>query len=229
MEVRVEEITKSFGNNKVLHNISFTLQKGVTAFLGVNGAGKSTTMNIITGVLAPDKGRILINSTDLEKEPEKAKRKTGYLPENNPLYENMYVKEYLEYSAHIYSAKNEIKDRVEQVIEKLDLKDEYKKKIQALSHGNKQRVGLAQALIHDPDILILDEPNNGLDPIQQVKINHLINELGTTKTILISSHRLEDVSEIATHYLIINKGQLVFDEEAKNTNSIKEKFYEINQ
>ncbi|MDU1904957.1 MAG: ATP-binding cassette domain-containing protein [Dysgonomonas sp.] len=229
MEVLVEKISKSFGSHEVLHDISFTLKKGITAFLGANGAGKSTTMNIITGVLSPDKGHILIHNIDLAKEPKKAKKIIGYLPENNPLYGDMYVKEYLEYAAQIYLPKKEVKERVEVMIEKLDLQEEYKKLIHTLSHGNKQRVGLAQALIHDPEILILDEPNNGLDPIQQLKINNLLKELSKTKTVLFSSHRLDDVSEIADHFLIINKGKLVLNEKAENISSIKDKFYEINQ
>lgn len=229
MEVLVEKISKSFGSHEVLHDISFTLQKGITAFLGANGAGKSTTMNIITGVLAPDKGHVLIHNIDLAKEPKKAKKIIGYLPENNPLYGDMYVKEYLEYAAQIYLPKKEIKERVDTMIEQLDLQEEYKKLIHTLSHGNKQRVGLAQALIHDPEVLILDEPNNGLDPIQQLKINNLLKELSKTKTILFSSHRLDDVSEIADHFLVISKGKLVLDEKAENISSIKDKFYEINQ
>lgn len=229
MEVIVEKISKSFGKREILHDISFKLEKGVTVFLGANGAGKSTTMNIMAGVLAADKGNIFIDRIDLAKEPEKAKRKIGYLPENNPLYADMYVREYLEYAAGIYLPKKSINEKVDHMIEELDLQEEHHKLIRTLSHGNKQRVGLAQALIHNPEILILDEPNNGLDPIQQMKVNNLIKELSRSKIILFSSHRLDDVSDIADRYLIINKGKLVFDQNAENTDSIKEKFYEINR
>lgn len=224
--IEVRNISKNFGRNQVLHNISFTLDTGVTAFLGANGAGKTTTMNILAGVLDTDRGEILIDNTDLGKEPIKVKRKIGYLPENNPLYEDMYVCEYLEYVARIYLPSKAVKQSIEEVIEKVDLANEYKKKIQALSYGNKQRVGLAQALVHNPDILILDEPSNGLDPIQQQRINNLITELGKSKIVLFSSHRLDDVSDIASRYLILKEGNLILDEYAHNIESIKQYFYQ---
>lgn len=224
----VRNISKSFGKREVLHDVSFTLKnKEITAFLGVNGAGKSTLMNIMAGVLPADSGDVFIDGSNINDNPIKAKRKIGYLPENNPLYGDMYVREYLEYVASIYMRKEELKDKIYSVIERVDLTSEYKKKIHTLSHGNKQRVGLAQALIHDPEILILDEPSNGLDPIQQLKINNLIKELGQSKTILFSTHRLDDVSDIASRYLIIKEGHLVLDEMSGNIDSIKDYFYTL--
>lgn len=226
--VEIKGISKFFGKRQVLHDVSFSLPKNeITAFLGVNGAGKTTTMNIITGVLAADSGKVFINGADLEDNPVEAKRAIGYLPENNPLYSDMYVREYIEYAARIYIPKGDIKSRVSDIVERVGLTSEYNKKIRTLSQGNKQRVGLAQALIHNPDILILDEPSNGLDPVQQQKINNLIKELGQSKTILFSSHRLDDVSDVASRYLVINEGYLVFDETSGNIDSIKEYFYTL--
>jgi ABC-2 type transport system ATP-binding protein len=225
--VTVDNISKTFAKRTVLHNITFSLNKGITAFLGVNGAGKSTTLNILAGVLAQDTGAIVVGSMDMSKQPIEVKRNIGYLPESNPLYEDMYVYEYLEYAAGFYLPKKQIKGRVDEMIESLDLKGEYKKKIHTLSHGNKQRVGLAQALVHDPEVLILDEPSNGLDPIQQVKLNNLLMKLGESKTLLFSSHRLDDVADIASRYLVIKDGKLVLDEQATTISSIKEFFYTI--
>lgn len=226
--VEVCNISKSFGKHQVLHNISFTLKPGeVTAFLGVNGAGKTTTMSIIAGVLSPDKGNVKIDGLDPESNLIGYKSKIGYLPEDNPLYEEMYVSEYLEYVAKIYNNSNDYKAKVSEILELVDLTGEYKKKIRMLSHGNKQRVGLAQALVHDPEILILDEPSTGLDPIQQAKINELIKELGKTKTVLFSSHRLDDVADIASRYLVLKDGVLVPDRSVDDIDSIKEYFFTI--
>lgn len=224
--IELSHVYKSFGKKEVLHDISFSLQKGVTAFLGTNGAGKTTTMNIITGVIAPDSGKILINNLDLSENSIEIKRKIGYLPENNPIYDTMYVAEYLRYVAEIYLPQERVKQSIEKIIDQTDLGNEVKRKIGTLSYGNKQRVGLAQALVHDPDILILDEPSNGLDPIQQIKINNLLTELGKSKTILFSSHRLEDVADIASHYLILQNGRLILDDKIKNITSLKEFFFQ---
>ncbi len=223
--IEIINISKSFGKQEVLHNISFSLKKGeITAFLGANGAGKTTTMNIMTGVLSPDRGKVMVNGSSLSTDTVQIKKTIGYLPENNPLYGDMYVREYLEYAGSIYS-KKEVKSKVDEMIERVDLKDEYKKKIHTLSQGNKQRVGLAQALIHDPEILILDEPANGLDPGQQFRINNLIRELGQSKILLFSSHRLDDVADIASRCLLLKAGSLILDESVANIESIKEYFY----
>lgn len=223
--IEVCNISKSYGSHEVLHDVSFTLNKGeITAFLGPNGAGKSTTMNIIAGVISATKGQVSINGEDIQENPLKIKQGIGYLPEYNPLYEDMYVKEYLEYAAHIYLPKAEVKQRVDEMIQVVSLESEYRKKIHSLSNGNKQRIGLAQALIHDPDILILDEPSNGLDPNQQANMMELIVELGKSKIVLYSSHRFDDVSNIASRYLVLNKGSLVFDGKASDVVSVKDLF-----
>ncbi|MBD8349203.1 ABC transporter ATP-binding protein [Dysgonomonas sp. HGC4] len=223
--IEVCNISKSYGSHEVLRDVSFTLNKGeITAFLGPNGAGKSTTMNIIAGVISATKGQVSINGEDIQENPRKIKRGIGYLPEYNPLYEDMYVKEYLEYAAHIYLPKTEVKQRVDEMIQVVSIESEYRKKIHSLSNGNKQRVGLAQALIHNPDILILDEPSNGLDPNQQANMMELIVELGKSKVVLYSSHRFDDVSNIACRYLVLNKGSLVFDGKASDVVSVKDLF-----
>lgn len=223
--IDVCNISKSYGSHEVLHDVSFTLNKGeITAFLGPNGAGKSTTMNIIAGVISATKGLVSINGEDIQENPQKIKQGIGYLPEYNPLYEDMYVKEYLEYAAHIYLPKAEVKQRVDEMIQVVSLESEYRKKIHSLSNGNKQRVGLAQALVHNPDILILDEPSNGLDPNQQANMMELIVELGKSKVVLYSSHRFDDVSNIASRYLVLNKGSLVFDGKASGVVSVKDLF-----
>ena len=224
--IEVQNISKSYGDSEALHDVSFSLKEGeIAAFLGPNGAGKSTTMNIIAGVIAATKGRVLIDGKDILEEPEKVKRHIGYLPEYNPLYEDMYVREYLEYAASIYLTHSKVKERVDQMIQTVSIESEYHKKIHALSNGNKRRVGLAQALIHNPDILILDEPSNGLDPNQHAKMIELIADLGKSKAILYSSHRFDDVSDIASRYLILNKGNLVFDGKSEEISSIKDLFH----
>ena len=224
--IEVQNISKSYGNSEALHGVSFSLKKGeIAAFLGPNGAGKSTTMNIIVGVLSATKGCVLIDGQDILAKPEEVKQNIGYLPEYNPLYEDMYVREYLEYAASIYLAHSKVKERVDEMIQTVSLESEYHKKIHALSNGNKRRVGLAQALIHNPDILILDEPSNGLDPNQHAKMIELIAELGKSKVILYSSHRFDDVSDIASRYFILNKGSLVFDGKAEEVPSISDLFY----
>lgn len=224
--IEVCNISKVYGKYEALHDVSFNLNRGeITAFLGPNGAGKSTTMNIIVGAISATKGRVLINGEDITGNPLKIKQNIGYLPEYNPLYEDMYVREYLEYAAGIYLPHSEVKQRVEEMIATVSIESEYRKKIHSLSNGNKRRVGLAQALIHNPEILILDEPSNGLDPNQHAKMMELIVELGKSKVVLYSSHRFDDVSDIASHYLILNKGNLVFDGKAEAVSSISDLFY----
>ncbi len=226
--VEVSDISKIYGKQEALRDVSFILNRGeITAFLGPNGAGKSSTMNIIAGTISATKGKVLICGEDITENPKKIKQSIGYLPEYNPFYEDMYVREYLEYAASLYLSPSKVKQRVEEMIETVNIRSEYRKKIHSLSNGNKRRVGFAQALIHNPDILILDEPSNGLDPNQHDKMMELIVELGKSKVILYSSHRFDDVSDIASHYLILNKGNLVFDGKAKDVSSIGDLFYSL--
>jgi ABC-2 type transport system ATP-binding protein len=227
--IELKQIYKSYGKREALHGISFSLKAGeVAAFIGANGVGKTTAMNILTGVLPPDKGSVLINGMDMRQHPMEIKRNIGYLPESNPLYSDMYVREYLEYAASIYLPGNQVKERIEEMIGLTGLEGECSKKIQSLSYGTRQRIGLAQALIHNPGILVLDEPSNGLDPKQQLRLNNLIKELGKEKAILFSSHRLDDVQDVATRYLVLHDGNLVLDEPAENIASIKDYFYSMN-
>ncbi len=221
-------ISKKYGNTEALNNVSFSLNKGeITAFLGPNGAGKTTLMNIMAGVINQTSGKILFDNQELKDNPSKIKSIIGYLSENNPLYEDMYVSEYLEYTASFYFPKKKLKTYISEMIEKVGLTDEYRKKIGKLSFGNKKRVGLAQALIHDPEILILDEPTNGLDPNQQQNIKELIAELSKTKTVLFSSHRFDDIESIASHYVILHKGKLVLNDRANNVYSLENVFYKL--
>ena len=216
MSIEVKNITKKFGQQKALDNVSFIVEPGeIMGFLGPNGAGKSTMMKIITGFLPPTQGDVFINNINVQEHSLKVRRLIGYLPENNPLYTEMYVREYLEFVAGIFKLKNK-KNRIEEVIELTGLGSEMHKKITALSKGYKQRVGLAQAIIHDPEVLILDEPTSGLDPNQIVEIRNLIAELGKKKTVLLSTHLLQEVQAICKRVIIVNKGNLVADDDAKN-------------
>ena len=209
MSIKLSNIHKSYGNQEILHNINFEVQPGeIVSFLGPNGAGKTTCMKISTGWLYPDSGNVLICGHDVEKAPLTAKRCVGYLPENNPLYPEMYVQEYLEYVAGLYQLTN-LSAIVSETIERIKLKDVCGKTIGTLSKGYRQRVGLAQSLIHNPSVLILDEPFSGLDPNQLSEMHELIKELGKEKAILFSSHSLQEVSELCERVLIINKGHLV--------------------
>lgn len=226
--IDISHISKKYGNTEALNDVSFSLDKGeITAFLGPNGAGKTTMMNIMAGVIDQSAGKILFDGQEIKDNPDKIKSIIGYLSENNPLYEDMYVSEYLEYAASFYLRAKQAKARISEMIEKVGLTDEYRKKIGKLSFGNKKRVGLAQALIHDPEILILDEPTNGLDPNQQQNIKELIAELSKTKTVLFSSHRFDDIESIASHYVILHKGKLVFNDSANNIDSIENIFYKL--
>lgn len=213
MILKVQHLSKKYDTQQVLNDISFNAEKGeIIGFLGPNGAGKSTTMKIISGCLNTDSGNIFIRDFDISKEPLKAKAYIGYLPENNPLYEEMYVKEYLEYVARIYSPEKNIKENVELIINQTGLRPEAHKLISQLSKGYKQRVGLAQAIIHNPDLLILDEPTSGLDPNQTDEIKKLLQELSPGRTVLFSSHTLPEVSSICTRIIIIHKGKIVADQ-----------------
>ncbi|MCK0189507.1 gliding motility-associated ABC transporter ATP-binding subunit GldA [Arenibacter sp. F20364] len=209
MSIIAKDITKSFGKQKAVNQISFTIDKGeIVGFLGPNGAGKSTMMKILTTYHTPDQGQAEVNSFDVQKEKKNVQRSIGYLPEHNPLYLDMYVKEYLGFNADVYKVD---KSRVDAVIEQTGLSPEANKKIGQLSKGYRQRVGLAAALLHDPEVLILDEPTTGLDPNQLLEIRKLIREIGKEKTILLSTHIMKEVEAVCDRVLIINKGTLVAD------------------
>ncbi|TDH20804.1 gliding motility-associated ABC transporter ATP-binding subunit GldA [Segetibacter sp. 3557_3] len=209
MSIVVDNLLKTYGTQKAVDHISFAVEQGeIVGFLGPNGAGKSTTMKMITGYLKPDKGSALIAGINVADEPIAAKHKIGYLPEANPLYFDMYVKEYLEFIAGVHRIKSPGK-RIDEVIELTGLTLERRKKIGQLSKGYKQRVGLSAALLHDPEVLILDEPTSGLDPNQIIEIRNVIKAQGKTKTVLFSSHILQEVEAICDRVIIINKGKLV--------------------
>ncbi len=221
MSIEVKEITKQYGSQLAVNNVSFEIPTGeIVGFIGPNGAGKSTTMKIITGTLPPDMGSVLIKGLPTLEHPKEIRRMIGYLPEHNPLYLEMYIREYLQYVAGLYKLKVESrKSKVEDVIEKTGLGPEVGKTIGKLSKGYRQRVGLAQALIHDPDILILDEPTTGLDPNQLSEIRHLISNIGKEKTVLLSTHILQEVEAICDRVIIIDQGCIVADETAENLTS----------
>ena len=209
MSIEIKNLTKYYGTQKALDNVSFSVGSGtVVGFLGPNGAGKSTLMKIVTGLLSPTSGTVLVEGLDVAENINQIKKIIGYLPENNPLYLDMYVKEYLQYTANIYHLSNTDKV-VGEVIERTGLAPECRKKIGALSKGYKQRVGLAQAIIHNPQVLILDEPTTGLDPNQIVEIRNLILELGREKTILLSTHIMQEVQAICHQMAILDHGVLV--------------------
>ena len=209
MSIEVTEISKTYGNQKALDKISFRLGKGeIVGFLGPNGAGKSTMMKILTTYLKPTEGIAVVNGYNTSDETREVQRAVGYLPEHNPLYLEMYVKEYLSFNAGIYKIP---KTRIAEVIQLTGLHDESHKKIGQLSKGYRQRVGLANALLHDPEVLILDEPTTGLDPNQLVEIRGLIKNIGAEKTILMSTHIMQEVEAICDRVIIINKGKIVAD------------------
>ncbi len=213
MSIEVNGLTKIYGEQKAVNNISFRVAKGqIVGFLGPNGAGKSTTMKIITGYVQQDAGTAMVCGISVKDYPIESKKKIGYLPEANPLYYEMYVREYLDFIAGVHHLKNK-KDKIEEVIKITGLSTESKKKTGQLSKGYKQRVGLAAALIHDPEVLILDEPTSGLDPNQIVEIREVIKNLGQNKTVLFSSHILQEVEAICSRVIIINKGVLVADDD----------------
>lgn len=216
MSIEVRNLLKIYGEQKAVNNISFKVDKGeIVGFLGPNGAGKSTTMKIVTGYLQQNSGEAFVSGINVAEQPLEAKRKVGYLPEANALYYDMYIKEYLSFVAEIHGVKNE-KAEIARVIDLVGLKLESKKKIGQLSKGYKQRVGLAAALIHDPEVLILDEPTSGLDPNQIIEIRDVIKQQGKNKTVLFSSHILQEVEAICDRVIIINRGQLVADDNLSN-------------
>ncbi len=212
MSIKVEALTKIYGRQKAVDNISFEAHRGeVLGFLGPNGAGKSTTMKIITCFIPQTSGKVEVCGFDTEQEPMEVRKRIGYLPEHNPLYKDMYVKEYLSFVAQVHKVKAP-KQRITELIEMTGLEREQHKLIGALSKGYRQRVGLAQAMLHDPEVLILDEPTSGLDPNQLVEIRALIKELGKAKTVILSTHIMQEVQAICDRVVIINKGQIVADD-----------------
>ncbi len=216
MSIEVKNLLKQYGEQKAVNNISFKVGKGeIVGFLGPNGAGKSTTMKIITGYLQQSGGEAWVCGINVAEQPLETKKKIGYLPELNALYYDMYVREYLEFIAEVHKVKNQ-KSKIEDVIALTGLTIESKKKVGQLSKGYKQRVGLAAALIHDPEVLILDEPTSGLDPNQIIEIREVIKKQGQNKTVLFSSHILQEVEAICDRVIIINKGVLVADDKLSN-------------
>ena len=225
MSIAVKNITKTFGAQKALNNVSFTIEKGeIVGFLGPNGAGKSTMMKILTTYSQADEGDAAVNSFDVFNDKRNVQKSIGYLPEHNPLYLDMYVKEYLGFNADVYKVG---KDRIDVVIEQTGLLPEAHKKIGQLSKGYRQRVGLAAALLHDPEVLILDEPTTGLDPNQLLEVRKLIKEIGKEKTILLSTHIMKEVEAVCDRVLIINKGTLVADKRLDELREENEQIIEV--
>lgn len=219
--VEIKDLVKVYGSQKALDSVSINIKKGeIVGLLGPNGAGKSTLMKILTAYIPATSGLVLINDKDIDDDPLEIRKIIGYLPENNPLYLDMYVKEYLSFVLKMYPKKFNVKARVEEMIELTGLVREQNKKIEALSKGYRQRVGLAQALIHDPEILILDEPTSGLDPNQLVDIRKIISELGRNKTIILSTHIMQEVEAICNRVIIIDKGKIVADEKTENLSKL---------
>ncbi|MBP7809167.1 MAG: gliding motility-associated ABC transporter ATP-binding subunit GldA [Bacteroidia bacterium] len=216
MSIIVNNISKLYGEQKALNDVSFTVETGqIVGFLGPNGAGKSTMMKIITCYIPPTQGTVKVCGFDILDQSIEVKQQIGYLPEHNPLYLDMYVKEFLEFVGGLYKIKN-IKSRVAEMIELTGLQVEQKKKIGALSKGYRQRVGLAQAIIHDPKVLIMDEPTTGLDPNQLEEIRSLIKMLGKEKTVMLSTHIMQEVEAVCDKVIIINKGEIVANESTAN-------------
>ncbi len=228
MSIAISHLTKIYGAQRAVDDISFTAADNeIVGFLGPNGAGKSTTMKIITGYLAASSGEAVVNGINVKEAPVAAKRQIGYLPEGNPLYYEMYIREYLNFVGAIHHVKNGLKKRIEEVIDITGLQPESNKKTGQLSKGYKQRVGLAAALLHDPKVLILDEPTTGLDPNQIVGIRQLIKDLGKNKTVLFSSHILQEVESVCDRIIIINKGKIVADDTLANLQTANKGSYTV--
>ncbi len=216
MSIEVTNLSKFYGEQAAVNDITFSIKKGeIVGFLGPNGAGKSTTMKMITGFIPASEGTIKVCGKEVSVDAIETRKHIGYLPENNPLYLDMYVKEYLEFVGKIYKLKN-VRERVKEMIQLVGLEVEQNKKIGMLSKGYRQRVGLAQAIIHNPDVLILDEPTSGLDPNQLVEIRDLIRRIGKEKTVMLSTHILQEVEAICDRVIIIRQGKLVADNLASN-------------
>ncbi len=225
MGLVIEHVTKNYGKLQALKGISMELKKGeVVGLLGPNGAGKSTLMKILTGAFTLWEGQIHFFKQNLRTELQQIQKKTGYLPENNPLYPEMFVAEYLKYSADLYQVSD---PPLEDIMEKTGLKDHARSKINTLSKGYKQRVGLAAALIHDPEVVILDEPTTGLDPNQLIEIRKLIRELGKDKTVILSTHVLQEVDAICDRVIIINKGAIVLDQPLESLRKNQQQIIEV--
>lgn len=232
MSIIVKNLTKVYGKQKALNDVSLSIEDGeIVGLLGPNGAGKSTMMKILTCFIPPTSGDVKVCGYDIFDNPMEVRRSIGYLPEQNTLYYDMYVREFLLFVAGIHRIEKKLRrERVEEIIELTGLSKEVNKKIAALSKGYKQRVGIAQALIHDPEVLILDEPTTGLDPNQLVEIRNLIKQVGKTKTVLLSTHIMQEVEAVCSRVVIINNGRLVADDETKHLaegGSLEKKFREI--
>ncbi|MDC6365813.1 MULTISPECIES: gliding motility-associated ABC transporter ATP-binding subunit GldA [Flavobacteriaceae] len=225
MSITVQNISKTFGTQKALNNVSFSIEKGeIVGFLGPNGAGKSTMMRILTTYYKADSGEASVNGHDVKNSEREVQLSIGYLPEHNPLYLEMYVKEYLNFNAEVYNVN---KNRIPEIIEQTGLTPEMHKKIGQLSKGYRQRVGLAAALLHNPEVLILDEPTTGLDPNQLVEIRKLIRNIGKEKTILLSTHIMKEVEAVCDRVIIINKGELVADKKLEDLREAEEQIIEV--
>jgi len=217
MSIVVSNITKRYGTQLALDNVSFSIKPGeIVGLLGPNGAGKSTLMKIITCFIPPTSGDVTVYGHDIREESLEIRKKVGYLPENNPLYTEMYIRESLEFIAGLHNLGDNKTKRINEIMQLTGLDSERKKKIGALSKGYKQRVGLAMALVHDPEVLILDEPTSGLDPNQLVEIRNLIVEIGKQKTVILSTHIMQEVEAVCNRAIIINKGKIVADDSPKN-------------
>jgi ABC-2 type transport system ATP-binding protein len=225
MSIVVEQISKFYGNQAALKDVSFRVKKGeIVGFLGPNGAGKSTMMKILTTYIQASNGHASVNEFDVNTQKKKVQQSIGYLPEHNPLYLDLYVKEYLKFNANIYKTG---RSRIDEVIAETGLTPEAHKKIGQLSKGYRQRVGLAAALIHNPDVLILDEPSTGLDPNQLVEIRQLIKKLGQTKTVFLSTHIMQEVEAICDRVIIINKGEIVADKYLSSLNKDQDQIVNV--
>lgn len=225
MSITVTNISKTYGEQKALDGVSFEIKKGeIVGFLGPNGAGKSTMMKILTTYLSPSEGEAAVNGFSIANAEQDVQKSVGYLPEHNPLYLEMYVKEYLAFNAEIFGSS---KEQVAQVIQQTGLTPEAHKKIGQLSKGYRQRVGLANALLHNPDVLILDEPTTGLDPNQLIEIRDLIKSLGKSKTVLLSTHIMQEVEAICDRVIIINKGKIVLDKQLKELTDGQQQIVEV--
>lgn len=225
MSIEVQGITKHYGAQKALNNISFSVKKGeIVGFLGPNGAGKSTLMKILTTYISSDAGNALVGGNDISLSPLKVQHIIGYLPEHNPLYLDLYVREYLQFNASVFNIN---KSRIEEVIELTGLTPEAHKKIGQLSKGYRQRVGLANALLHNPEVLILDEPTTGLDPNQLVEIRQLIKNIGKDKTVFLSTHIMQEVEAICDRVIIINKGNIVADQKLSELKDNSQQIIEV--
>jgi ABC-2 type transport system ATP-binding protein len=217
MSLKIEQLTKIYGKQVAVDKVSFNITEGeIVGFLGPNGAGKSTTMKIITGFLPPDGGTVEVAGFNVVSQPLKVKQITGYLPEHNPLYLDMYVHEYLAFMGSLYGLGKNLKARVNSIIEQCGLQPEQNKKLETLSKGYRQRVGLAQALIHDPQVLVLDEPTSGLDPNQILEIRKLIKDISHNKTVVFSTHIMQEVEALCDRVILINKGKLIADDSLSN-------------